>query len=81
MVTSPWSDKKVRHWRQRVSLKKSKEPRGRAGIKTKERWRRTEEASKNWKMVAESSAMLTTTLGNMLMALVACCSNNNSIDH
>jgi hypothetical protein len=32
-------------------------------------------------MVAESSVMLTATLGNMLMALVAGCSNNDSIDN
>ena len=32
-------------------------------------------------MVAESSVMLTATLGNMLMALVAGCSDNDSIDN
>ena len=42
--------------------------------------RKKEEANKNRKMVAESSALLTTTLGNTLTALVAGRSNNDNID-
>jgi flagellar biosynthesis component FlhA len=46
----------------------------------KEEEEEQEEANKNWKMVAESSALLTTTLGNTLTALVAGGSNNDNID-
>ncbi len=37
--------------------------------------------NKNQKMVAEFSVMLITALGNTLIALVAVCFNNNSIDN
>jgi hypothetical protein len=49
-------------------------------LKQKKEEEEQEEANKNQKMVAESSALLITTLGNTLMALVAGRSNNDNID-